>query len=132
MFGGNEMIRVKNVSGKFIKFQGATIAPNDHFDYAKIYDYVTYTRFMNSGKISCFEVEAPVAVVADKKPETVVKSEKVETVVEKVEKETKESTSLFNIPEKTKEVTEDVTTSDETTDDSQTDTKSGRGRRRKS
>ena len=126
------MFRVKNVSGKFIKFQGATIAPNDHFDYAKLYDYVTYTRFVNSGKISCFEVEAPVAVVADKKPETVVKSVNVETVVEKVEKEAKETASLFNIPEKTKEVTDDATTSDETSYESQTDAKSGRGRRRKS
>ena len=130
MSGGSKMFRVKNVSKKFIKFQGATIAPNDYFDYAKIYDYVTYTRFINSNKISCFEVESP-KNVAEEKVEKV--EEVVETVkVEQPEKETTEDIRLFNNIEKTDEVTEDTKVSDDETEDTQKDNKSGRGRRKKS
>ena len=127
MFGGSKMIRVKNVSKKFIKFQGATIAPNDYFDYAKIYDYVAYTRYVNSGKISCFEVDAP-KTVAEPKQETVVETAKVE----KVEKATTEGFELFKSAEKSDEVVENTKVEEVATDDDQKDVKTGRGRKKKS
>lgn len=80
------MIRVQNLTNRKLRFQGVTIEPYGSYDYPNIYDYITLSRFVNTGaaRYNTVKIQPKVEEPVVEEVKETAKAVEVEPVVEPV------------------------------------------------